>query len=162
MQCHSVTRSTCSTSLRRAPPRRCSSKKLNLGLLAISCSTTSALTSRGRFPMAAQQFLCSVSLARLGCLAAQIELLKIRGISLVALNGIIATSDSFSLGDISRSVEFEPFKILDGLIIHGSFSRHSLEIVVIPHGPSPTLMRRSSLRDFISTTETSFDAPFAV
>jgi hypothetical protein len=32
------------------------------------------------------------------------------------MNGIIATSDSFSLGDISRSIEFEPFKILDGLI----------------------------------------------
>jgi hypothetical protein len=36
--------------------------------------------------------------------------------SLVAMNGIIAASDSFSLGDISRSVEFEPFKILDDLI----------------------------------------------
>ena len=32
------------------------------------------------------------------------------------MNGIIATSDSFSLGDISRSIECEPFKILDGLI----------------------------------------------
>src|SRR5206468_9374428 len=32
----------------------------------------------------------------------------------------------------------------------------------IPQGPSPTLIRRSSLRDFTSTTETSFDAPFAV
>ena len=32
------------------------------------------------------------------------------------MNGIIATSDSFSLGDISRSVEFEPLKILDRLI----------------------------------------------
>jgi hypothetical protein len=32
------------------------------------------------------------------------------------MNGIIAASDSFSLGGISRSVEFEPFKILDGLI----------------------------------------------
>jgi hypothetical protein len=36
--------------------------------------------------------------------------------SLVAMNGMIAASDSFSLGDISHSVEFEPFKILDGLI----------------------------------------------
>ena len=34
--------------------------------------------------------------------------------------------------------------------------------IAIPQGPSPTLMRRSSLRDFRSTTETSFDAPLAV
>src|SRR2546423_9741491 len=30
--------------------------------------------------------------------------------------------------------------------------------IAIPQGPSPTLMRRISLRDFKSTTETSFDA----
>src|SRR5882724_944762 len=34
--------------------------------------------------------------------------------------------------------------------------------IAMPHGPSPTLIRRNSLRDFTSTTETSFDAPFAV
>jgi hypothetical protein len=34
--------------------------------------------------------------------------------------------------------------------------------IAIPQGPSPTLIRRNSLRDFTSTTETSFDAPFAV
>ena len=34
--------------------------------------------------------------------------------------------------------------------------------MAIPHGPSSTLIRRSSLRDLRSTTETSFDAPFAV
>ena len=32
------------------------------------------------------------------------------------MNGIIATSDSFSVSDIPRSIEFEPFKILDHLI----------------------------------------------
>jgi hypothetical protein len=32
----------------------------------------------------------------------------------------------------------------------------------MPQGPSPTLMRPSSLRNFTSITETSFDAPFAV
>jgi hypothetical protein len=32
----------------------------------------------------------------------------------------------------------------------------------MPHGPSSTFIRRSSLRDFTSTTETSFEAPFAV
>ena len=32
------------------------------------------------------------------------------------MNGIIATSDSFSICDIQRSIEFEPFKILDHLI----------------------------------------------
>src|SRR5262245_31060550 len=36
--------------------------------------------------------------------------------SRVAMNGIFATSDSFSVGDIPRSIEFEPFKILDHLI----------------------------------------------
>src|SRR5207248_2495070 len=34
--------------------------------------------------------------------------------------------------------------------------------IAIPHGPSPTLMRRNSFRDFTSTTDTSFEAPFAV
>jgi hypothetical protein len=34
--------------------------------------------------------------------------------------------------------------------------------IAMPHGPSPTLIRRNSLRDFTSITETSFDAPFAV
>ena len=34
--------------------------------------------------------------------------------------------------------------------------------MAMPHGPSPTLMRRNSFRDFTSTTETSLDAPFAV
>jgi hypothetical protein len=70
------------------------------------CNKTRRVSARIRF-------------TRLGCLAAEIELLRVRGISLVAMNGIIATSDSFSLGDISRSVEFEPFKILDGLINSG-------------------------------------------
>jgi hypothetical protein len=32
------------------------------------------------------------------------------------MNGIIATSDSFSVSDIPRSIEFEPFKIVDHLI----------------------------------------------
>src|SRR5437867_6442286 len=32
----------------------------------------------------------------------------------------------------------------------------------MPQGPSPTLIRRNSLRDFTSTRETSFEAPFAV
>src|SRR6266513_5581704 len=41
-------------------------------------------------------------------------------------------------------------------------NRHFLGTIVIPHGPSPALTRPSSLRDFTSTTETSFDAPFAV
>src|SRR5215216_2670982 len=34
--------------------------------------------------------------------------------------------------------------------------------IAMPHGPSPTLMRCNSRRDFKSTTETSFEAPFAV
>ncbi len=32
------------------------------------------------------------------------------------MNGIIGTADSFSIREIPRSVEFEPFKILDVLI----------------------------------------------
>ena len=32
------------------------------------------------------------------------------------MNGIIATSDSFPVSDIPRSIGFEPFKILDHLI----------------------------------------------
>src|SRR6266513_3703619 len=46
--------------------------------------------------------------------------------------------------------------------VHYSLSRYSFGTDAMPQGPSPTLMRRSSLRDFTSTTETSFDAPFAV
>src|SRR6266403_295891 len=46
--------------------------------------------------------------------------------------------------------------------VHYSLSRYSFGTDAIPQGPSPTLMRRSSLRDFTSTTETSFDAPLAV
>jgi hypothetical protein len=34
--------------------------------------------------------------------------------------------------------------------------------IATPHGPSPTSIRRNSLRDFTSTAETPFDAPFAV
>jgi VPDSG-CTERM motif len=65
--------------------------------------------------------------ASLGLVALRrkLGLLRVRGISLVAMNGIIAASDSFSLGDISRSVEFEPFKILDGLI-NSWFERRAL------------------------------------
>jgi hypothetical protein len=36
--------------------------------------------------------------------------------SVVAMNGVIATSDSFSVKEIPRSIEFERFKILDHLI----------------------------------------------
>jgi hypothetical protein len=65
--------------------------------------------------MAAQQFLCSVALysAWLRCGANWVAKLPR---NLVAMNGIIATSDSFSVGVIPRSIEPEPFKILDGLI----------------------------------------------
>src|SRR5256885_15951703 len=46
-------------------------------------------------------------------------------------------------------------------VVHYSLSRYSFETDAMPQGPSPTLMRRSSLRDFTSTTETSVDAPLA-
>ena len=38
------------------------------------------------------------------------------GMTALPMNGIIATFDSFSGTDIPRSIEFEPFKILDHLI----------------------------------------------
>src|ERR1700757_3568778 len=61
-------------------------------------------------------FAARLRFARLSCLPAQIELLNSRRTSLVAMNGIIATSDSFSVSDIPGSIEFELFKILDHLI----------------------------------------------
>src|SRR5215510_32037 len=64
--------------------------------------------------MVAQQFLCSVALYWdwLPCGGSSAaKLLR----NLVAMNGIIATSGSFSVSDIPRSIEFEPFKILDHL-----------------------------------------------
>src|SRR6266545_480088 len=45
---------------------------------------------------------------------------------------------------------------------HYGLNRYSLGTDAMLQGPSPTLMRFSSLRDFRSTTETSFDAPLAV
>src|SRR5439155_17205930 len=53
---------------------------------------------------------------------------------------------------------------LSGKVWHAHNARHYLAplTIAMPQGPSPTLMRRNSLRDFTSTTETSFDAPFAV
>jgi hypothetical protein len=65
--------------------------------------------------MAAEQFLCSVLLYSVWLPCGENWAAKLPR-NLVAMNGIIAMSDSFSVSDIPRSIEFEPFKILDHLI----------------------------------------------
>jgi hypothetical protein len=56
--------------------------------------------------------------------------------------------------------EFKPCGFV--MMAIGRWNYFAAFTAAIPHGPSPTLIRRNSLRDFTSTTETSFDAPFAV
>jgi hypothetical protein len=61
------------------------------------------------------------------------------------MNGIIATSNPFSLGDISRSIEFEPFKILDDLI-NGWCERRALRPLRYLLGAYPGVLAHTDLQ----------------